>query len=155
MNFTYKKENGVIVSADGHGLHFVPGNPGSVEFPEEVIWEIHKKSPGLIHELAHTHPIGMWELSGRDKQTLKTWAFAMYPYPVRLSVITYLRDTQQFHKVTALAILEAKETWINRGKEGKRNFNIIVEENLSFDWTEWKPAWMDWLISESYQQVNS
>jgi hypothetical protein len=151
--YKYKTENGVIVSSEGHGLHFVEGNPGAVEFPEELIWDIHKVQPGIIHEFAHTHPIGMWELSGRDKQTLKTWAFALYPFPARLSVLTYMPEAQNFNKVTALGILESKDSWIKRGKEGARKYRIILEENFSIEIDEWKPAWMQLLLDESYQQV--
>jgi hypothetical protein len=149
--YRFKTENGVIVSNEGHGLHFVTGSPGSVEFPEEVIWGLHQFSPGVIHELAHTHPIGMWELSARDKQTLKTWAYALYPFPARLSVITYMPQQKNFNKVTALGILESKEAWILRGKEGSRRYRVVLEENYEIDREEWKPAWLQMLLEESYQ----
>lgn len=122
----YITETGAIISDTGKILSFIDGTPGSVEFPEEMIWKFHKDQPGKVFELAHTHPTGMTNMSSRDEKTLKTWAFALYPYPIRLSVITFLEDKQVFIKKLFFAKLEPKENWVARGK-GIRNYEYILE----------------------------
>lgn len=151
----FSHEVGAIISEQNQALSIIDGSPGHVDFPEDKIWEIHKFRPGYIHRLAHTHPTGMWEMSGRDKQTLKTWAFALYPFPIRLSTITFVHSSldnfngfnnydffnvkntinsldipenfklQGFIEVTYFAELESKETWLAR-RTGKESRKINI-----------------------------
>jgi hypothetical protein len=127
----YIRETGAIISENREILSIIDGEVGHVDFPEELIWQIHKRTPGKIFELAHTHPMGMPEASGRDRQTLTTWAFALYPYPVRLSVISYDPEKEWFTKNVYLAILEPKETWKASGRE-LRNCEIFLENEDAF-----------------------
>lgn len=144
----YLREIGAIISETGRIVTLVDGEAGHVEFPEELIWDIHKKTPGKIFELAHTHPPGMLKLSSRDNQTLKTWAFALYPYPIRLSVISYDEGSIAFSKKLYLGRLEPKEVWIKRGK-GVRIFETILEEEKKFrDPLKWEAL----LIQRSYEE---
>ncbi len=132
MNFKY--EVGALVDKEGQILHITEGDPGVVVFPQELIYQLHKANPGIIHCLAHTHPPGMTELSGEDKSTLKAQALWMYPFPARMSTITWTNDLQRsgtinsgFIETRYLAFFEAKETWIARGKETPRKFYLIEE----------------------------
>lgn len=143
----YLRETGAIISDANKIISLIDGEVGSVEFPEELIWEIHKKSPGKIFELAHTHPTDMSQASGRDKQTLKTWAFALYPYPIRLSVVTYDSTKGYFSKLRYLAVLEPKELWKNSGRE--RKFEIIIDDIKFFRETD---GWEKILIQKSYDE---
>ncbi len=98
MKVIYKRETGMIISQFNKPLAVIDGEGGHVDFPEEMIKRLHELSPGIIFELAHTHPPGIFEPSGRDKQTMYTWAFALYPFPVRLSVFSYDNSLEIFKK---------------------------------------------------------
>lgn len=62
--------------------------------------------------------------------TVRTWAYALDPFPARIATITEINqvgDESLFQETIYLGILESKEVWIKRGKEGPRNFEIIME----------------------------
>lgn len=150
---------GAIIGPNGSLLHLVDGHPGHVDFPEEVIWNLHKGSPGVAFELAHTHPPEMTELSQRDKQTLKTWCFALAPFPLRMSTITEVRqdgkDYKRFQETVYFGSLESKEGWIARGKPSEgRKFEVILYSIFrftEFDMEDWMyKAWEKLLIERSY-----
>lgn len=124
----FQNETGAIINANRDIVHFVPGTPGAVEFPEEVIWNLHKQRPGEIYALSHVHPPQMFELSGRDIITLRTWMRALYPFPVRIITIAERHSDYEIIDVVEtcyLAMWEAKETWKARG--GIRTWQIIDE----------------------------
>lgn len=150
----YKNEAGVIVGQNDTALRLIKGGVGSVEFPEDVIWDLHKKAPGSIFKLAHTHPPKMDKPSSRDLQTLETWAWAMYPFPARLSVIT-LWDRNEFVEKTYMATVQSKEEWLRNGK-GIREVYVNLESIEYFrpSLLDGVPAngWLLWIIRESYGQ---
>lgn len=127
MNF--KHEVGGIVNEFGETIAIIDGGMGHVEFPWDTIWELHNKRPGYIYKLTHTHPTGMSEMShNRDRITLKAWAWAMHPFPVRLSVVTWLPDEGRFIETDYMATVEPKEIWLERGKAGARKTEIFMHE---------------------------
>lgn len=153
----YKNETGIILSPDRDVLHIVDGHPGHVEFPKSVIWGLHQKQPGSVYWLAHTHPLGVPNLSNEDLTTLQGWARALYPFPVRMSVTTQMRDggspfKNQFMTTRELAIWESIESWIERGKptEGRR-VSIFTEAEYEFTMDMSKrPFWEELIITKSY-----
>lgn len=155
---SYKHEAGVIVSEKNLALSLVKGNFGSVDFPEEQIWALHKARPGCVLKLAHTHPPRMDHPSGRDLQTLETWAWAFHPFPARLSVITLWNDNQ-FVEKTYLATVQSKEEWLKNGK-GVREVYKELETVKYFrptllDQSDPSDAWLLWIIKESYGKEKS
>ena len=149
MKYKFAFETGAVVSNDGGILTYVDGNPGSVDFPEEFIWDLHKKSPGFVEKLAHVHPPGMIELSGRDKQTMKTWAFALHPFTLKMSTIT-LTGKEVFQETTYLGLLEPKETWEKRGK-GIRGFEIRVDHIYEFYLPQ--SGWLGQITKKAYPEI--
>jgi len=162
----YKAETGVIVATYGEALHIVNGEVGHVDFPEDLIWDIHKKSPGIIYKFAHTHPPEMYQMSKRDEQTLKTWAFAMYPYPVRLSTITWIFNSQtlgcsdSFIETTYFAQLEPRNIWLARKDKAReysegeepwlsRHTNVLLESQKPVNPED--SDWMKIILERSYR----
>lgn len=134
----FKQETGAIIAPDKRILHLVDGYPGHVDFPAEVISELHKQSPGIVYALSHVHPDGMTGLSSTDEGTMRAWARAIYPFPIRMITITCY--DYHFFETCYLGILESKESWINRKKETPRKFEIIKEyeaDEFSDDWYGW------------------
>ncbi len=156
----WQNEMGAIVGPNGALLHLVQGTPGHVEFPSELIWQLHKAQPGVVYELAHTHPPGMTELSSRDIQTLKTWCYALSPFPLRMSTITEIQDPKnefkrKFRETIYIGLLESKEEWIARGKpKSGRDFEVGVYGKFEFaevDVEDWLfRAWEAILVKRSY-----
>ena len=144
-------ETGVIVDDHNSALTIIDGSMGAVEFPEELIWNLHKARPGSVFELAHTHPNGMSELSGRDEQTLKTWAFALYPFPLRMSVIA-AEPFGDFTYKRFVGIVEPREHWLARGK-GVRGFQIVKELDYLYFGTQFDEYqnWPGFLLHRSYE----
>ena len=131
--FAYEKETSGIISPDGSLLHYTEGSPANVDFPEDVVLQLHKMSPGIVFNLAHVHPPSFWSLSKRDELTLKTWARTLFPFPVRMSVITdiekrfydgYIEATEH----TYVGMMESRSSWENRGKNSPREFYLKPEK---------------------------
>ncbi len=145
IKLKFLHESGAVIGGSREVITMVDGEWGSVDFPEELIWKIHKENPGMIVELAHTHPPDMYQASPRDLQTLKTWAYALYPYPIRLSVISGQPDGSNFKRTVYLAILEPKEIWLKH-KDEERKFEVILErrhyvsgefgDNIPYEWEQ-------------------
>lgn len=146
----FAKECGVIVSSTNKALRYIEGEPTKVEFPEEIIWEIHKSSPGSIYKLAHTHPEGVTEPSARDLLTLKTWAFAMYPFPARMSIIYYNDKSEMFTEKVFVAHLQPKGEWLAQGK-GVRELKIFLEFVTTIASDDRVVPWEEWLINKTYE----
>lgn len=159
-NKKWQNEMGAIIAPNGSLLHLVPGTPSHVEFPSELIWKLHKAQPGVVYELAHTHPPGMTELSSRDIQTLKTWCYALEPFPLRMSTITQIDDKggsygKKFLETIYIGLLESKEEWIARGKsKSGREFEVGKYGTFQFDESgveDWLyRAWEAILVKRSY-----
>ena len=151
---TYTTESGVVVGLQNNALHYVDGDIGHVDFPEDLIWDLHKRVPGSVYKLAHTHPPGMYQLSRRDKQTLGTWAFALYPFPARLSTITERRimgEDTVFVETTYICHLESKSEWLKRKGESpsiERLMKMFPESQKIVG--EWESEWMKIILEKSY-----
>lgn len=145
---TFLSEWGALLDNQENILHLVPGT-GSVQFPAETMWELHKQSPGKIYCMAHSHPPGFLGLSDEDKSTLKAWIYALYPFPIRMSVIT-LTDGG-FSEVVVLGMLESKETWMQQDpRPSKREVIFIEEEVRNFNNQGLRP-YQAVLIQKSYK----
>ena len=137
----YKQEVGILVNQHNKILHLIKGTSGSVDFPPELVWKLHKESPGIILAFVHLHPPKMYGLSGLDEELLKGWSIAFHPFPIRLTVIaeshnyTFSAKQTIFRETCWFGNLESKEEWINRGKEGTRKFEIIKEWERSYTYT--------------------
>lgn len=130
IGFTH--EMGAVLSAPNRLLYVQTGEAGFTEFPSETIWKFHKDNPGSVYALSHTHPPYFPQLSARDELTLKTWAFTLFPYPARIITISETPSVGQNNYISVietcyLGILESKEEWIARGKQGTRRFEIVKE----------------------------
>jgi len=144
----YKKEMGAIISPQGHALHYVEGLPGEVTFPaREVAWKLHMLEKGSVYKYAHVHPPAMAEPSDRDRRMAKAWAVAFYPFPARISVVTYV--SPEVIKETTYFV-----QW-NIGKdlpEGTKKHTSFIEKQEWFT-QETAPEWMDFLLKEAYSDA--
>lgn len=142
----YKTENGVIVNEFDEPVAMIPGTPGLVEFPSLMIWELHRSRPGYIFKLAHTHPPGMISLSSTDQSTLRTWAMALSPFPIRMSTITWDTGLGEYIESTYLAIVEPKELWEKH--KGERKIDVTLESVIGLN--DERLPWQQWIIERSY-----
>lgn len=131
----FKNENGAIVGPNGSLITIVEGSRYEVVFPQELIHELHKKSPGSVYLLAHTHPPLMNGLSHEDITTLKAQALWTYPFPARISTITIMEKpsvAEDLLETIYVGFWETKEKWKERcSKENKtvlREFLWLKEE---------------------------
>lgn len=130
MNYKFNNEVGIILSNEWDPLLFIEGSPGSVDFPSEFILDVHKRNNGFVYVLMHTHPDGMTGLSFRDELTLKTLAFFLSPFPMRMGTLT-LTGKETFTETIYLGLLEPKEVWKESGRK-EREFNIYKEHVYEF-----------------------
>lgn len=117
------KEMGRILFNDGGSL-IIPGEVGHVDFPAQIIYDQHKYRPGAIIELEHTHPTGMFSLSQRDSDTLKTWSFTLAPHTINMSTITWDPILQVFVKSVYTPFLQPIREW-QKDKTIPRKFEIL------------------------------
>ncbi len=150
----FKHETGAIISSSGLALAYFDGTPGHVDFDIELVAKIHKANPGIIWKFAHTHPLRMSEASSVDRLMLKTLAPMMYPFPVRLSVITSLsREYGDWQELTYMATLQSKEEWKASGNKF-REITIIeekVEKIYPYGNREDFSGWQKTLLERSYE----
>lgn len=143
----FKTENGAIVDFHNNLIAYIPGHPSRVDFPWNLIEDLHKKIPGQFR-MIHTHPPQMdWYSSIDYQESLYPWAVSMYPFPSRLSVIVPSPGYQHFlpHQIDFVGILEPYEVWKGSGR--KRGFEIFEERNqIVYD----VPEWYERLMNESY-----
>lgn len=127
--YKYTKENGAIIDPHSRILYLINGETGHVDFPEDLIWKLHKLSPGVIHAFAHTHPPEMPTLSKTDEEMLKGWCLALYPFPCRMSVITQPDvDNYLFAEKMFLGFVEKKKPVIV--EEWKKEFYRYQNEEI-------------------------
>jgi len=144
---TFYRETGAIISPQKNILHLVDGSAGLTVFPPELLWKLHKTSPGIVYTLSHVHPPGMKELSEEDRTTLLAQGLAMYPFSCRIATISECEG--HFHEVTYFLKLESKEEWLIR--KGKRQWEIIEESDVIHKDPEDEPEWYGWiLLQRSY-----
>lgn len=149
---SFKKEWGAMLDVTGNIFHLIEGSTGHVDFPGELIWQIHKKTPGYLYGLVHTHPPEMYQLSHEDEIMLKAWTIALYPYPARLATLTLSnRFSIDYWVLTNYqGFLEPLSNWLARKKEGERKFEIIITEpTITFENILKNPIWIP-LIEKSY-----
>ena len=153
-----RQENGAILGHNKEIIHVVEGSESLIVFPTEIIYKIHKTTPGKIYALSHVHPNGMTMLSREDETTLLAQSLWFYPYPLRMLTITHMRSNpftkeQVFRETCYVGLLEAKEMWLIH-KDQKRKFEIIKEWERDFFIEKPKEAMNDWygltLIRKSY-----
>ena len=132
---TQFNEVGFLVNKEDFVMRVIFGTPASVTFPIDYILEMHKKFPGWINVLAHTHPCNFMSLSSEDDGTLKALAMAFYPYIIYMDVVCYTDLDDIVHKRYWYEI-QSKEDWIAQGK-GERK--IVRHNRFIFeDHCEWK-----------------
>lgn len=144
----FLQETGAIISQGGQALAYYDGNKGEVTFDFETIMALHKASPGCIWKFAHTHPMGMEELSETDKTFLKTLSPILYPFPVRLSTVTFVGPDHPVEN-HYVAIIESKESW--KKSDNKFREIRIVKENREYFY-KYDLQWKDYLINRSYER---
>ena len=147
----FKREVGALISVHGHILQLFFGTAGRVDFPWEVGWEFHKRNPGIIFGLIHSHPPGMTELSSTDKSTLKAWTLGMNPFPVRMGVVTRAEPWQVPSLNVYYAYLQAKTEW-QKGRE--RNFEIMIEK-IGVGINDKSVNWIDLIWELSCREVEN
>jgi len=139
-------------------LAFFQGTQGEVTFPEDFLWDLHRRAPGNIEKLIHTHPPGVVEASTQDKRLLIALAWALYPFPIRLSVLApreILASSQAFPLLLEercyWASLEPQSCWKAHG--GERIVTILLESTHIIDcFDEQTPSYYHVLAAQSYPQ---
>ena len=111
------KEVAMVIDRNNRILDVQLGEPALVYFPQEFMLEQHKREPGSILTMAHTHE-SMFDFSHEDITTLKAWAMAFYPHPISMDVIVYqwlgnmasqYRKTYQYVKTDGVVKLNEYE----------------------------------------------
>jgi len=123
----FTRETGAILNQNKQIIHWVVGSAAEVLIPQELMWRIHRASPGCVFGFSHIHPPGMTELSSIDKTTLQAWCYAFHPFCFRFITVTEIRLRICYVESTFVGQLESKEDWIKRGKKGTRRFTIELE----------------------------
>lgn len=150
MNYNYKHETGALITTDDKMLRLVKGNAGSVDFPAEIIWNLHQKNPGIVSIIAHTHPPQFSSYSSVDQKLFEGWIWALHPFPVRMAVISQLKESE-FTLTYWYGQLEGKEEWLTRNKVTPREITIIEESSeVNSPW-HYAP-WVEYLINQSYEK---
>lgn len=160
----FYRETGAIISPNKQILHLVDGTAGLTIFPQQVLWDLHRNNPGQVFAISHIHPPHMENLSHEDETTLKAWAMAFYPWPMRMITISEYAETNLFVETCHLGIFESKELWQfgnllrSDGKKNLRKFEIIrdwhiyherhYDEHLEENESPW---YGDVLIQRSYK----
>lgn len=149
----------MILVATNDGWRFVQiveGTPGHVDFSPEDILKHHKANPGATLALAHTHPPHLYDLSKRDEITLKTWAWTISPFPMRMFTIAQ-RSKSTFRVCIYFGHLESKASWKMRNElaesKDERQYELLLEEEFEVDIDEDKiDPWMNIIIRKSYTE---
>jgi hypothetical protein len=164
----FRNETGAIIAEDGSLISIFRGEPGHVEFPDELIAKIHKMNPGYINRFTHTHPPGMSKPSQQDDIMMSNLAVVMYPFPVRLGVIvpgisapTTMAKMNEGHGEPRFVenvyqwVFEPREIWEARKKiqsDTKRTIAKYRVDSLGFIYRPERKCWQDWIVEESYHE---
>jgi len=148
-NDDFKREVCTIINPQRDILYFSSGNFSSCSWPSETILDLHKKSPGSIFALCHTHPPKSPDMSSIDEGTLKRWTMTLYPFPMRMIIITEIEklihpnytNNKKFLISVWLSTLESLDEWEERGK---KDFRIITIRK-----TGWREMAINFNFSES------
>lgn len=129
------REVGIIVTNQGNSLLTVFGDAISVEFPAEEMWEIHRRFPGLIKVLAHTHPSGLKEMSEIDRTTLLAWTHAFSPSPIFMEVVC--KTGNEVSRMRYRYEIESLESWRKQGKPKEGRKAILHKMDISDGYEHW------------------
>jgi len=158
------KEKGIIIDNYKKVISSFLGTPGSVDFPADIIVELHKKAPGCIGRFVHTHPPGIVQLSDTDmNEFMKPWARALHPWPVRLSTVTVtgefdagawgLNRIHVFSESIYVAILQPKSLWKESGEERELSIEMESRHQYHFNSEENRlPTYIKQVIHQSYEE---
>ena len=166
-NMQFKTEVGAIIAEDGGLINMFDGEPGHVDFPDEMIARIHQMRPGYIQRFTHTHPPGMWKPSSQDNSMMSNLAVVMYPFPVRLGIIVPLRGSieeghdlsekyYQFMEYVYQWVFEPKEIWKKKKIVQNDIQRPIVYTQVDSTLFRYRKravqSWRDWIIERSYNE---
>lgn len=161
----FKNEVGAIIAEDGGLISMFDGQPGHVDFPDDLIANLHQKRPGYIERFTHTHPPGLGRPSGQDNSMMSNLAVVMYPFPVRLGIIVPLRSSisdsksqydgyYEFVEHTYQWVFEPRSIWKTRKMLQNDTKRAIVYSRVKskiFTYSkETTDSWQDWIIERSY-----
>ena len=127
-------EVAMVISNKGFPLCTVFGSAARVDFPEEYIWNTHKRYPGLIKIMAHSHPDGMNFMSEEDRTTLKAWTMALAPYTIYFDIVCY--DNHDIKRKRYWYTLESLNEWVKRGKKGEREMRLQTMD-MTGEYADW------------------
>lgn len=162
MSIKFEHETGAIIDNSGDLVSIFDGEPGHVDFPDEMIQRLHSLSPGFIGRFTHTHPPGMAKPSNQDNMMMRNLAFSLYPYPVRLGIIvpTHVDELSKkndiyFEENVYQWVLEPKEIWKSKKMMQNDTKRAIVFERIKSRIILYKPhvpamSWEHWIIERSY-----
>jgi hypothetical protein len=136
-NMDFYRETGAIISPNKQILHLVDGTAGLTLFPDKLAWDIHKSFPGNLFAFSHVHPPEMTELSHEDETTLKAWAIALYPYPMRMITITHKTTSysEWFMETCYLGMMESKEMWQAKKLTNNDHTRCIRKFEIVEEWS--------------------
>lgn len=153
----FKNEVGAIIASDGGLINIFDGQPGHVDFPDELIRNIHKLSPGYINRFTHTHPPGLGRPSQQDNSMMSNLAMVMYPFPVRLGIIiptAHMGEDHFFEENVYQWALEPRELWRARKMVQNDTKRAIVYRRVQSTMFTYRRSsssqWRDWIIERSY-----
>lgn len=146
------RETGAIISSNNGLVSLFHGDPGHVDFPDEMIIKLHKLSPGYIQRLTHVHPPNMVSFSEQDRRMMKNLARVLHPFPLRLGVISETSEVDNqpvFRENVYVCFWEPSEFY---DKPSNRNFIVGLDSSEVFlYYPELEPSgWREWIIAESY-----
>lgn len=124
----------MVISSRGFPLCTVFGSTTQVQFPDTYMWGIHKRFPGLLKIMAHSHPNNIPLMSEEDRTTLKAWTIALSPYPIYMEVVSYVNDI--LSRMRYWYEIESLEEWCRQGKIGERKMKLR-EMDMSSEYADW------------------
>lgn len=135
-------EVGMLITEKHFPLITVFGSTGLVDFPVEYAMEVHKRFPGLIRRMVHTHPDEFVFLSEEDRTTLKAWTIAMSPYKICMEVIcrSYvmpIKTKDKLFRKMYFYMLEPLEDWLAGDRSKPREFKLFQNDLTGCDHPEW------------------
>jgi len=141
-------EVAMLVTRKNFSLITVFGEYARVLFPVEYALEVHKRHPGLVARMVHTHPDGMTFLSEEDRTTLKAWTMAFAPYNIYMEVIckSLNADKPKIFRKAYWYELEPLKTWLLTDRKNPRTMEL-KEIDLSSDCTF---KWVRKILKFSY-----
>lgn len=159
---TFKHETGAIIGPENGLVSIFDGEPGYVDFPDDLIAKLHKMNPGYINRFTHTHPPGLDTPSDQDNSMMSNFAMIMYPFPVRLGIIVPYRGQFFSPFVPNLNFIENIYQWVFKPREIWQKEKMVqndIKRSIVFKKINTKminyvqgenKSWEDWIIERSY-----